>query len=168
MEEIVNRVAQSSLEIFNLEDYFPENQMIFLDIKSWLFEELVLKEKEFREQVASHHWESYKDKYVAIDCSSEAIIPAWAYMLISSKLEPFAIKVIKGTIHHLLVVVYEEILSKIDYSYLSGKPVIIKGCSKKPVPQSAYLTAIKYIQPLAKSIMYGEACSAVPIFKKSN
>lgn len=166
MEEIVNRVANSSLEIFDLEAYFPENEIIFLDIKSWLFDEIILKEKDFRQALQSHNWEQYRQKYVALGCSSDAIVPAWAYMLIATQLEPFALKVIKGTPSDMLCMIYEDILSKIDYSYLLQKPVIIKGCSKKPVPESAYISAVKYIQPLAKSIMYGEACSAVPVFKK--
>lgn len=165
-EPIVNRVANSSLEIFDLEDYFPTEDIVFFDLKQWLWEELVLKEKEFRAQVQAHPWQQYTDKYIALDCTSQAIIPLWAYLLIASKLAPFAKKVVKGNIDTLLGAIYKEKLSKIDYSYLKDKSVIIKGCARKPVPDSAYLMAMEYIQPLARSIMYGEACSAVPIFKK--
>lgn len=165
-EQIVNRVANSSLEVFDLEDYFPKQEIVLFDLKQWLWEELVLKEKDFRSQAEVHSWQQYTNKYIAIDCSSQAIIPLWAYMLIASKLEPFAKKIVKGSIENLLSDIYKEKLSKIDYSYLKNKSVIIKGCTHKPVPDSAYLTVMEYIQPLARSIMYGEACSAVPIFKK--
>ena len=165
-EQIVNRVANSSLEIFDLEDYFPNQDIVFFDLKQWLWEELVLKEKEFRLQVEVHSWQEYTDKYVAIDCTSQAIVPLWAYLLIASKLKPFAKKVVKGNVENLLSEIYKEKLSQIDYCYLKNKSVIIKGCARKPVPDSAYFVAIEYIQPLARSIMYGEACSSVPIFKK--
>lgn len=164
--EIINRVANSSLHIFDLEDYFPKNEIVFFDMKHWLFEEIVLKEKDFREKIHQHNWQQYQDKYVAIGCSCDAIIPIWAYMLVSSKLTPFSLKIVKGSVQDLLSVIYQEKLSEIDYSYLVEKPVIIKGCSRKPVPESAYILAINHIQPIARSIMYGEACSAVPIFKK--
>lgn len=166
--QIINRVANSSLEIFDLEDFFPKQEIIFFDIKQWLFQEMILKEKDFREQVKNHHWQQYQGKYVAVGCSSEAIVPAWAYLLITSYLLPFCIKVVKGSTEDLLVAIYQETLAGLDYSRLKDKPVIIKGCSRKPVPESVYIQAISYIQPVARSIMYGEACSAVPIFKKSN
>lgn len=165
-KEIVNRVANSSLVIFDLEDYFPKEAIVFLDIKQWLFEEIILKEKDFREALKSHHWESYKEKSVAIGCTADVVIPSWAYMLVASYLVPFSTKIIRGTIDDLLLAIYQEELSKIDYSYLENKSVIIKGCSRKNVPEAVYVLAISYIQHVAKSVMYGEACSAVPIFKR--
>lgn len=164
--EIINRVTNSSLEVFDLEDYFPKTDILFLDIKQWLFEEIILKEKDFRKTLKNHNWQNYRGKYIAIGCTSDAIIPSWAYMLVASYLIPFSLKTIKGTTDDLLLAIYQEELSKIDYSYLENKSVIIKGCSRKNVPEAAYVLATSYIQPIAKSVMYGEACSAVPIFKK--
>lgn len=166
IDTIPNRVAQSPLEVFDLEDYFPKEQIISLDISQWLFEGMILKEKEFRDALKKHHWQQYEGKFVALQCRCEAIVPAWAYLLVASYLQPFTLKTIHGSQEELLVGIYQEKLSQIDYSYLKGKPVIIKGCSKKPVPEKVYVLAINYIQPFARSIMYGEACSAVPIFKK--
>lgn len=164
--EIPNRVSQSSLEVFDLQDYFPTEEILFLDIKQWLFEEIILREKPFRESVKNHHWEQYKGKYVAMGCSSEAIIPAWAYLLVASHLLPWAKKTIQGSIKDLLISIYQERLNNLDYAFLQNKPVIIKGCSQKPVPEEVYVLAMSHIQPLARSVMYGEACSAVPIFKQ--
>ncbi|WP_404811730.1 DUF2480 family protein [Capnocytophaga canimorsus] len=165
-ESIINRVANSSLAVFDLEDYYPVGQRMAFDLKDFLFEEIVLKEKDFRQQLDDFHWEIFKDAYVALSCSSEAIIPPWAYMLVTSKLAPYARKTILGDLTHLEIALYQEIIERIDVSYLKDKPVIIKGCSQKPVPEAAYVMAVEKIQPIAKSIMYGEACSAVPIFKK--
>lgn len=165
-ESIINRVANSSLAVFDLEDYYPVGRRMAFDLKDFLFEEIVLKEKDFRQQLDDFHWEIFKDAYVALSCSSEAIIPPWAYMLVTSKLAPYARKTILGDLNHLEIALYQEIIERIDVSYLKDKPVIIKGCSQKPVPEAAYVMAVEKIQPIAKSVMYGEACSAVPIFKK--
>ncbi|GJQ03920.1 DUF2480 family protein [Capnocytophaga canimorsus] len=165
-ESIINRVANSSLAVFDLEDYYPVGQRMAFDLKDFLFEEIVLKEKDFRQQLDDFHWEIFKDAYVALFCSSEAIIPPWAYMLVTSKLAPYARKTVLGDLNHLEIALYQEIIERIDVSYLKDKPVIIKGCSQKPVPEAAYVMAVEKIQPIAKSVMYGEACSAVPIFKK--
>lgn len=166
--EIINRVAKSPLVVFDLEDYFPTEPIVFLDIKQWLWQEMILREKDFREEIRNHNWQQYENCLVALDCSSQAILPAWATILVASELLPYAKKVIHGSIENLLHEVYHEKLATEDFSHLNGKPVIIKGCSKKAVPHSVYVLALGYIQPLAKSIMYGEACSSVPIFKKSN
>ncbi len=165
-EEIINRVAKSKLVTFNLEDLYPEGQGVVLDIKDWLYEGFILKEKDFREAVKQHNWSQYKNCYVALSCSTEAIIPAWAYMLITTQLAPFSKKTIVGTLEQLETSVFEEIILHLDVSYLKDTPVIVKGCSQKPVPQNAYLLLIQKIQPVAKSIMYGEACSSVPLFKR--
>ena len=165
-EEIVNRVAQSKLQVFDLEDYYPEGKRTVLDIKDWLWEELILKEKEFRSLADTHDWEQYKDAYVALNCSTHAIIPGWAYMLLVSKLQPYAKHVVVGTLEDLETSLYQSILSNLDVGPFQDKPVIIKGCSHKPVPQNAYLQAMLKIQPVARSVMYGEACSAVPLYKK--
>lgn len=163
--EIVNRVANSALEVFDLEDYFPNGFRAQLDISQWLYEGFLLKEKDFREHLKNYDWAQYKNQYVAVFCSTDAIIPAWAMILVTVYLAPYVRKTVNGSVDDLNASLYEEILPKIDYSVYSGKPVIIKGCSKKPVPERAYVLAVQYLQPVAKSIMYGEACSAVPLYK---
>ncbi|HQF48151.1 MAG TPA: DUF2480 family protein [Flavobacterium alvei] len=165
MEEIVNKVANSALEVFDLEDYYPKGIRVQIDISQWFLEGFLLKEKDFREQLHNHDWSQYQDQYVAIHCSTDAIFPAWASILVAVQLAPFAKKIVNGTIEDLDSSLYEEILSKIDYSVYDNKPVIVKGCSKKPVPMRAYILAANYLQPFARSIMYGEACSAVPLYK---
>jgi len=165
MEEIINKVAGSTLDVFDLEDYYPKGIRVQIDISQWLLEGFLLKEKDFREHLKNHDWSQYQDQYVAINCSTDAIVPAWASILVAIQLAPFAKKIINGNIEDLDSSLYEEILSKIDYSVYENKAVIIKGCSKKPVPMRAYILAAHYLQPFARSIMYGEACSAVPLFK---
>ena len=166
MGEIINKVANSALEVFDLEDYYPNGIRTQIDISQWLFESFLLKEKDFREALKNHDWKLYENQYVAINCSTDAIIPAWASILVTVYLFPFAQKVVMGKLSDLETALYQEILPTLDYSKYQDKPVILKGCSKKPVPESAYIMAIQKLQPFAKSIMYGEACSAVPLFKK--
>lgn len=165
-EEIINRVASSVLEVFDLEDYYPEGQREALDISVWLWQGMAVKEKEFRESLKNHNWEQYSGKYIALYCSTDAIVPAWAYMLITTYLMPFAKKVVQGNVNQIDLVIYDDILNSIDYSSYANKPVIIKGCAKKPVPQEAYVMAVQKLMPFAKSIMFGEACSSVPLYKK--
>lgn len=167
MDEIVNKVANSALEVFDLEDYYPKGIRTQIDISQWLFEGFLLKEKDFREALKNHNWSQYQDHLVAIHCTTDAIIPAWASILVTSHLVPFVGKAVLGNLSDLETSLYQDILSKIDYSNYLDKPIILKGCSKKPVPESAYILAIQYLQPVAKSIMYGEACSAVPLFKRA-
>ncbi len=164
-EEIVNRVAQSKLITFDLEEYYPEGIRLHLDITDWLHEGMVLREKEFRKYVDQHRWENYQGAFVAISCSTDAIVPAWAYMLVSTRLQPFARQVVAGSLQDLETSLFQVILDRIDFSQFEGKPVIIKGCSNKPVPLSAYLKAAFELRKVAASIMYGEACSSVPLFK---
>ena len=166
MDEIQNRVASSALMVFDLEDYYPEGIKTQIDLAVWLTDGFLLKEKEFRQALALHDWPQYQDQYVAIHCSTDAILPAWAEQLVAVQLKTYAKKVVLGTIDQLDELLYPELLAALDYSVYQDKPVILKGCSKKPVPQSAYILALQYLQPLAKSIMYGEACSAVPLYKK--
>lgn len=167
MAEIINKVSQSSLEIFDLEDYFPDNYIMELDISQWLYEGFLLKEKDFREQLKSFNWSVYQDKYVGITCSTDAVLPAWAFVLVTVYLQPIALKIIQGNKKEIIVSWYNDILSKVDYSIYKDKPVILKGCSKKEVPQEVYTIATQKLLPQAKSIMFGEACSAVPLYKKS-
>lgn len=166
MEQIINRVTHSVLEVFDLEDYYPKGNRVQIDMSQWLLEGFLLKEKDFREHLKQHDWSQYQDWFVAIYCSTDAIVPAWASILVTLHLAPFAKKVINGNLEDLETALYQEILTTLDYSVYENKPVIIKGCSKKPVPMSAYVMAAQCLQPFAKSIMYGEACSAVPLYKK--
>ncbi|WP_348800233.1 DUF2480 family protein [Flavobacterium adhaerens] len=167
MDEIINKVANSVLEVFDLEDYYPIGIRTQIDISQWLYEGLLLKEKDFREQLLNQDWSKYQDQYVAVSCSTDAIIPKWATILVTMHLAPYAKKIVEGTIEDLDSALYETILPVIDYTVYQDKPVIIKGCSKKPVPIQAYILAAQYLQPFARSIMYGEACSAVPLYKKA-
>lgn len=165
-EEIINRVANSPLVTVDLEDYYPKGNRILFDIKDWLLEGLVLREKDFREQISLHDWSQYQDSYVALTCSTDAIVPGWAFMLISLQLQPFTKKTIIGDLETLETSIYQDIINNLDVSVFQDKPLIIKGCSKKPVPQNAYIMLANKLKPIAKSIMYGEACSSVPLYKK--
>ncbi|MDO6743024.1 DUF2480 family protein [Tenacibaculum soleae] len=167
IEEITNRVANSKLITVDLEDYYPKGQRIVFDIKDWLYEELILREKDFREQVKNHDWSQYQNNYVALTCSSDAIIPSWAYLLLTAHLSEFANKIVVGNLELLETVIYQEIILKLDTTEFANKPVIIKGCTNKPIPASAYTFLIKKIHPIAKTIMFGEACSTVPLYKKT-
>lgn len=166
MEEIVNKVANSVLEVFDLEDYYLDGIRTQIDISQWLHEGYILKEKDFREALKNHDWHRYQNHFVAIFCATDAIIPAWATILVTTYLFDIAKKVVVGNFNDLETAMYQEKLATIDYSVYEGKPVIIKGCSKKPVPESAYIISIQKLQLFAKSIMYGEACSAVPLYKR--
>ena len=165
-DEIINKVANSVLEVFDLEDYYAKEIRTQIDISQWLYEGFLLKENDFRETLKNHDWSQYQNHYVAIHCKTDAIIPAWASILVTTYAASFAKKVVLGTINDLNTVLYQEILNQLDYSKYQDKPLILKGCSKKPVPESAYIFAVQHLQKVAKSIMYGEACSAVPLFKK--
>ena len=165
-EDILNRVSNSQLVTFDLEDYYPQGERVVFDIKDWLLEGIVLREKDFRASIKSHDWSSYANKYVALTCSTDAIIPGWAYLLVSTHLNPVAKKVVVGNLEMLETVLYTEVLQDLDVSEFEGKPVILKGCSRRPVPQNAYIRAINKLQPVARRIMYGEACSSVPLYKK--
>lgn len=164
--EIINRVANSKLKTIDLEDFYPKGKRVVFDIASWLYEGLILKEKDFRENVKNHDWQQYKDNYVALTCSEDAIIPSWAYLLLATKLQPYAKTVVVGNLELLETVIFQEIINNLDTSEYQDKPVIIKGCANKPIPNSAYSFLIHKIQPIAKSIMFGEACSTVPLYKK--
>ncbi len=165
-DEIVNKVAQSKLITFNLEDIYPKGNRVVLDIKDWLFEGFILKEKEFRAFAEAHDWSQYEGAYVAMQCSTDAIVPGWAYLLLSVKLSGIAKKAIQGTLVDLETSIYQSIIDNIDVSEYQDKLIIIKGCSKKPVPANAYLFLAERLKPVAKSIMYGEACSSVPLYKR--
>jgi hypothetical protein len=166
MDEIINKVANSSLQVFDLEDYYIPGIRTQIDLAPWLYEGFILKEKEFRETLKNHDWQQYQDHFIAVHCSTDAILPAWAMILVTVQVSPYAKKVIYGSVEDLETTLYSEILSKLDYSIYMDKPIILKGCSKKPVPQSAYILAVQQLQNYAKSILFGEACSAVPLYKR--
>ena len=165
-EEIINRVANSKLVTFNLEDIYPKGERVAFDISQWLLEGIVLRESDFREQAKQHDWSRYQDKFVALFCSTDAIVPGWAYLLLSLHLAPFVKKVTVGSLDELESILFAELLQNLDVSEYTDKPLIIKGCAHKPIPQNAYVLLAQKLQPVAKSIMYGEACSSVPLFKR--
>ncbi len=166
-KEIVNRIANNqNLITVDLEDYYPEGKRMVLDIKDWLYEGLILREKEFRTQVKDHDWSQYKDGYVALTCTTDAIIPGWAYLLLTTMLHPYAKNTVVGTLETLETILYQGVIEALDSTVYQDKALIIKGCSNKPVPENAYIALIQKLQPVAKSVMYGEACSAVPLYKR--
>jgi len=165
-DDIINRVAQSKLMVVDLEDYYPEGERFVFDIKDWLYEGFVLREKEFRQFVKDYDWSIHQNQYVALTCSTDAIIPAWAYMLLTMELESYAKKISIGNLETLETSIYQDIINTLDTELYKDKPLIIKGCANKPVPSNAYIMLSSKLKPIAKSIMYGEACSSVPLFKR--
>lgn len=165
-DEIVNRVANSGILSLDLEEWLPEFDYAFLDIKEQLFQELILREKDFRQFIDDTNWEKYSGKTVLISCSADAVIPSWAYMLLASSLTPFASHIYFGTIeefeNHFLL----EKIHNLSIEEYNDVRVVIKGCSKRKVNTSAYIAIVQKLQPVAKSIMFGEPCSTVPIYKK--
>ena len=166
MEEITNKVANSGLITIDPGEMYLPGERVLLDIKDQLFRELILREKDFREFIKAHDWSQYKDKYVALTCSADAIIPDWAWMLLASSLEPFAKKIVFGSLEVLETVLFDEILSGFDAEKYRGERIVIKGCGDKPVPKSAYIELTRKLRPVVKSIMYGEPCSTVPVYKQ--
>lgn len=164
-DEIINKVANSGLITIDLEELYPEGERVLLDVKPLLFQELILKEKDFREFIKNENWSKYENKFVAITCTNDAIVPTWAYMLLSLALEPHAKKIVFGNLEQLETILFEEALSKMDFSHYKDARIVIKGCSGKPVPTNAFVKLTAALKPLAKSIMYGEPCSTVPLYK---
>ena len=165
---LVNRVAQSGLITLNLENYFPQEPVVGFDLKEYLFKEFILKEKDFRIALKSIDWNQYQDKIVVVYCSNDAIIPVWAYMLVTSYATPFAKTVFQGTQEEYLKHYFEVALQSLDLAAYKGKKLVIKGCSDLPVPASAYVSITRLFQPIVSSIMYGEPCSTVPIYKQKS
>ena len=165
-EDIVNRVAESKLITIDLEDYYPNSQRHFFDISQWLDQGVILREKDFRQQVKNHNWEQYRDSYVAIGCVTDAILPAWASLLIATHLNPIVNDVFLGDKSDLENHIFIKVIEDLDVSRFKGKLIIVKGCSEKKIPQNAYIQLIAKLQGVAKSIFYGEACSSVPLWKK--
>jgi hypothetical protein len=163
---LINRVAKSGLITLNLEDFFPDGEVVVFDIKEFLFMELILKEKDFRKAMKAIDWSTYQGKNLLIQCSTDAIIPVWAYMLITVYASPFARTVFQGTKEEFYKNAFSQALQKMDPSQYENQLLVIKGCSDKTVPPAAYVELTKLLQPVARSIMYGEPCSTVPIYKK--
>lgn len=164
--EIVNRVSKSPLVTLDLEEYYPKGERRGIDLSQWLEEGLILREKGFRDALNAYDWEAFRDAYVFLYCSTDAIVPAWAFMLIGSYLRGTAREVVVGSRELLETVIFQKRLEALDPEAYRDRPVIIKGCSNLPVPPSAYVWALERIQEVARSVMYGEACSAVPLFKQ--
>ncbi|MBS1487909.1 MAG: DUF2480 family protein [Bacteroidetes bacterium] len=164
--QIVNRVAASSLVTFDLEELYVPGERVVFDLKDFLYQEIILREKDFRQHIKDHNWNFYKDKQVAMQCTVDAIIPTWAFMMVASALQPFAKSVVVGSLQDLETYLFLGQLQKVDWhKYLNAK-VTVKGCSKVEVPTSAYVEAINKLNTVASSVMFGEACSTVPIFKQ--
>ncbi|MEZ4886076.1 MAG: DUF2480 family protein [Chitinophagales bacterium] len=167
MEDIiVNRVAQSGILTLNLEDFYPKKEMVLFDIKNYLYMELMLKEKEFRTSLKELDWSIYENQHVAITCTTDAIVPIWAYMLIAAYLEPIAASMVFGDLELLKTLLFDKALGKINPEDYRDKRVVVKGCGDKAVPISAYVEITRLLKPVVKSIMYGEPCSTVPIYKQ--
>ena len=165
-EEIINKVAQSGLIQIDLEEFIPKEDKIVLDIKDQLWQGIALKEKDFREFIKNHNWKLYKGKYVAVTCSVDAVIPTWAYMLLASSLNPFARKIVFGKMEDLDQQLLLDYISALDFTEFQDARVIVKGCSSIPSPEKAFVELTSKLQPVVKSLMFGEPCSTVPIYKK--
>ncbi len=166
-EEIfINKVAESGLITLDLEEFYPKGAIKIFDLKGYLFMELILKEKDFRAALQTTDWTEYQDAYVAITCSVDAIIPMWAYMLVASYLQPIAKDVVFGDEQKLINHIFIKNLAAFDAASYEDKRVVVKGCGEVSIPETAYVEITNKLRPYVKSIMYGEPCSTVPIYKK--
>ncbi len=165
-QPLVNRVANSGLITINLEDYFPKAAIKTFDLKDYLFMELILKEQDFRAALKEHDWTQYNDKVLCVFCSNDAIIPTWAFMLVTTYATAYAADIVQADEVTYLKMAYQKALATINPANYEGKRIVIKGCGSKPVPVSAYVELTRLLQPVVKSIMFGEPCSTVPIYKQ--
>lgn len=166
MSEIVNRVASSPILSINMEEFYPQEERMIFDLKGFLFQELILREKDFRQALKELNWSLYSDKWVAVTCTADAIVPTWAYMLVCTYLEGVSRGYVVGDLIMLEQHIAEITLSAINPSDFKDRPVVIKGCSKFPIPHFAYGRLVSLLQREARSLMFGEPCSTVPLFKK--
>lgn len=165
---IVNKIAASGIITLDLTEYIPaKEQILDFDLKPFLFREMILREKDFREALQQHDWKMYKDKYAAVFCSADAIIPLWAYMLVASYLEPVVKDVYFGNAAEMKNYLVTARLQQIDPQEYADKRVVVKGCGDVSIPEAAYITITKKLRPVVKSLMYGEPCSTVPIYKST-
>ncbi len=165
-ETFVNKVAESGIITINLEDYFPKEEVVVFDMKDHLFMGLILKEKDFREALKILETTIYQNKYVALTCSADAIIPMWAYMLVASLIQPIAKEIVFGTADYTKENILVKNIEAIDTTPFANARIVIKGCGELPIGEVAYIAITKKLRPFAKSIMYGEPCSTVPVYKK--
>ena len=165
-EPIINKVAESGLITLDLETLYPAGEIVLFDLKPFLFMELILKEKDFRQALQTHDWQPYAGKVVAVTCTADAIIPVWAYMLVASYLQPVAADIIMGDEQEALKQRFLSNIDAINTNEYTDQRVVIKGCGETPIGEYAYMAITKKLRPVAKSIMYGEPCSTVPVFKK--
>jgi hypothetical protein len=167
MEEVfVNKVEESGIITLDLEQFYPKEETVVFDMKDHLFMGLILKEKDFRETMKSLDLNPYKEKNIALTCSADAVIPVWAYMLVVSYLQPIAKEIIFGDADFLHKTLFLKNIDKISIADYAEKRVVIKGCGELPITEAAYVAITNLLRPVAKSIMYGEPCSTVPIYKK--
>ena len=165
-EALINRVANSGIITINLEQYYPSSEIIQFDLKDYLYMELILKEKDFRQALKEIDWDEYTDKILLIHCSNDAIIPLWAYMLVASYAESKVQDTYVGDLEAYLNHHYQNVIKDLDLTSFEEKRIVIKGCSNKPVPAGAYQSLTRKLKPFALSIMFGEPCSMVPIYKQ--
>lgn len=165
-EEIVNKVASSGLISLDLEQFLPQGELVAFDLKDYLFMGLILKEKDFRESLKNVDWAIYQDKYVAITCSADAIIPMWAYMLVTTYLQPVAKDIFVGSKEEMQKQLFLKNITSINTSEYQDQRVVVKGCGDQPIGEFAYAEITKRLLPVVKSIMYGEPCSTVPVYKR--
>jgi len=164
---IINKVAESGLITLDPARFLPQGETAVFDLKDYLFMGLILKEKDFREALKNLDWEQYRDKNIALTCSADAIIPAWAYMLVAAYLQPVAKEIVVGDEKELFKQLFLKNIAAIQPEEFTDKRVVIKGCGDTPIGEYAYMEITKLLRPVVKSIMYGEPCSTVPVFKKS-
>ena len=167
-ENIINKVAQSGLVTLDPAQFYPQGERVVYDIKDNLFHGLMLREKDFREFVKEHDWAQYQDKLVAVTCSADAIVPAWAYMLLANRMAPYAKEVVFGDADVLETILFVKQIAKADLEQYRDQRIVLKGCGDTPVPISAYVELTKKLTPIAKSLMFGEPCSTVPIYKRKD
>jgi len=167
-EEIVNKVAQSGLVSVDPASFYPQGERVLYDIKDNLFMELMLREKDFREFVKEHDWTQYAGKNVAITCTADAIVPTWAYMLLANRMAPYANEIVFGNLDTLETILFEKALRELNVEQYRDKRVVIKGCGDVAVPNSAYIELTNRLTPVVKSLMFGEPCSTVPIYKRKD
>ncbi|HLG40199.1 MAG TPA: DUF2480 family protein [Chitinophagaceae bacterium] len=165
-DPIINKVAESGLITLDPAKYYPKGETAIFDLKDFLFMGLILKEKDFREALKNIDWEKYRDKNVAIVCTADAIIPVWAYMLLSSYLQPVAKEIVMGDEKELHKTIFLKNISQIDVNEFADKRVVLKGCGETPIGDFVYMELTKLLRPVVTSIMYGEPCSTVPVYKK--
>lgn len=167
MSEIINRLSASKIISLNLEEIYPQEARVIFDLKPFLWQELILKEQDFRKALKEVDWEVYRNKWVSVFCSADAIVPTWAFMLVCTYLQSVAKGYSIGDLDTLEIMISESVISNFDLETFKDRPVVIKGCSNFPIPLFAYGRMISALQPVARSLMFGEPCSTVPLFKKT-